>query len=54
MAKQVTPQGKREWLIDSADELMETLSDRFGLDMGEVAGLWESMLARHEEIFGPD
>jgi N-hydroxyarylamine O-acetyltransferase len=54
VAKQVTPQGKREWLIDSADELLETLSDRFGLDVPEVAGLWDAMVARHEEIFGSD
>lgn len=53
VAKQVTPQGKREWLIDSADELLETLSDRFGLDVPEVAGLWDQIAARHEEIFGP-
>lgn len=54
VAKQVTPQGKREWLIDSADELLETLSDRFGLDVPEVASLWDAMVARHEEVFGQD
>jgi N-hydroxyarylamine O-acetyltransferase len=54
VAKQVTPQGKREWLIDSADQLLETLSDRFGLDVPEVAGLWDAMVARHEEVFGCD
>jgi len=51
VAKQVTPQGKREWLIDSADELLETLSDRFGLDVPEIAGLWDRIEARHEELF---
>lgn len=54
VAKQVTPQGKREWLIDSADELLETLSDRFGLDVPEVASLWDAIVTRHEEIFGSD
>jgi len=54
VAKQVTPQGKREWLIDSADELLETLSDRFGLDVPEVEGLWDQIVARHEDIFRPE
>jgi N-hydroxyarylamine O-acetyltransferase len=54
VAKQVTPQGKREWLVDSADELLETLSDRFGLDVPEVAGLWDQIEARHEELFPPE
>lgn len=53
VAKQVTPQGKREWLIDSADELLEALGDRFGIDVPEVAGLWDQIVARHEEFFGP-
>jgi N-hydroxyarylamine O-acetyltransferase len=52
VAKQVSPQGKREWLIDSADELLETLSDRFGIDEPEVAGLWDRIVARHEAYFG--
>jgi hypothetical protein len=51
VAKQVTPQGQREWLISSADELLETLSDRFALDIPEVAGLWDAIAARHEELF---
>ncbi len=53
VAKQVTPQGKREWLIDSADELLEALSDRFGLDVPEVAGLWDQIVDRHKALFGP-
>ena len=53
VAKQITPQGKREWLIGSADELLETLSDRFALDVPEVANLWDAICARHEELFVP-
>ena len=52
MAKQVTPGGKREWLIDSPQELLESLRARFGLDVPEVAGLWERITARHEALFG--
>ena len=54
VAKQVTPRGKREWLIDSADELLEALSDRFGIDVPEVAGLWDGIAARHEALFGQE
>jgi N-hydroxyarylamine O-acetyltransferase len=52
VAKQVTPGGKREWLIDSPQELLDSLRARFGLDVPEVAGLWERITARHEELFG--
>ena len=52
VAKQVSPQGKREWLVNSADELLETLSDRFGIDEPEIAGLWGQIAARHDEYFG--
>jgi len=52
VAKQVSPEGKREWLIESAEELLETLSDRFALDVPEVAGLWDAIEARHEEFSG--
>lgn len=53
LARQVTPQGKREWLVDSAGQLVETLNDRFGLDVPEIAGLWDEIAARHEALFGP-
>ncbi len=52
VAKQVTPGGKREWQIDSPQELLESLRLRFGLDVPEVAGLWERITARHEALFG--
>jgi hypothetical protein len=52
VAKQITPDGKREWLIDSPQELVETLRTRFGLDVPEVGGLWERINARHEIVFG--
>jgi len=39
-------------LLDSADELAETLGECFGLSDPEVPDLWPRVAARHEEIFG--
>ena len=36
--------------IESADELVTTLKDAFALDVPEVAGLWDRIAARHEEV----
>jgi N-hydroxyarylamine O-acetyltransferase len=52
MAKQLTPEGKREWLIESPAHLHESLNERFGLDVPEVASLWDRIAARHEALFG--
>ena len=54
VAKQVTPSGRREWLVDSAGELVGSLRDRFGLDVPEVAGLWDRICARHEALFAEE
>lgn len=39
-------------LLDSADEFVATLRERFGLDVPEVATLWPGICARHEALFG--
>ena len=41
-------QGRDTRLIESADELVETLSGLFGLDVPEVGDLWPRIVARHE------
>lgn len=38
-------------LLNSADELVATLRDSFGLDTPEAATLWSSICARHEALF---
>ena len=38
-------------LLDSADELVATLRDRFDLEVPEAASLWPSICARHDEVF---
>ena len=38
-------------LLNSADELVATLRDGFGLDTPEAATLWPSICARHEALF---
>jgi N-hydroxyarylamine O-acetyltransferase len=38
-------------LLNSADELVATLRDRFDLDTPEAATLWPSICARHEALF---
>lgn len=50
----LTPDAVEERLIESADELVETLSTVFALDLPEAASLWPAISARHEALFGPD
>jgi len=38
--------------LDSADELVATLHDKFDLDVPEAATLWPSICARHKTLFG--
>jgi len=46
---EIGPRGSEERLIDSADELVETLSRQFRLDVPEVRDLWPRIVERHEE-----
>ncbi len=45
---EIGPRGSRERLIASADELAETLSGQFGLDVPEVRELWPRIVERHD------
>ena len=38
-------------LLESPEELVTTLRERFGLDVPEVAALWPAICARHDEVF---
>jgi N-hydroxyarylamine O-acetyltransferase len=40
-------------VLADADALIETLADRFGLDVPEIAAHWPAISARHTAIFGP-
>lgn len=44
--------GKRQERIETPDQLVETIRDRFDLDVPEVANCWPTICARHEAIFG--
>ena len=44
----VTPQGAERRMVADADEYLELLSTRFGLDLPEAAALWPGNCARHE------
>ena len=46
----MTGEGKRKRVLDSADELVATLSDEFKLTVPEAAGLWGKICERHEEL----
>ena len=43
----VSSEGRRERVLESADELVATLSDEFGLIAPEEARLWEKICERH-------
>lgn len=51
--RHATPDETIDSVIGSADELVNLLGERFGLDVPEVAALWPRIVARHEELFGP-
>jgi N-hydroxyarylamine O-acetyltransferase len=46
----VRPDGVQEKLLGSAEELVATLKNTFGLDVPEAASLWPRVCARHEEV----
>jgi N-hydroxyarylamine O-acetyltransferase len=48
VATRFTTEGREERLIDSGEELVQSLSDRFGLNVPEVADIWDKVLASHE------
>jgi N-hydroxyarylamine O-acetyltransferase len=46
------PAGERRRVLSDAAELVAVLSDRFGLDVPEVADRWPQIVARHEDLLG--
>jgi len=46
----VASEGKNQRLLESADELVATLSDDFGLIAPEAADLWDKICERHAQI----
>ena len=48
--REVTPAGVTSRLLQSPDELIAVLKDEFALDVPEVAGLWDRVVARHEAV----
>jgi N-hydroxyarylamine O-acetyltransferase len=49
---ELSAQAPEPTVLESADALVAALDQVFGLDVPEVAGLWPSICARHEELFG--
>lgn len=49
--RSVTPTGKTQHLIESADEFVSLLKHRFGLDLPRAADLWPRIRAKHDELF---
>jgi N-hydroxyarylamine O-acetyltransferase len=48
----ITPDSRDLHLIGSADELLEVLDGKFGIEEPEAAGLWDRVCERHEALFG--
>jgi N-hydroxyarylamine O-acetyltransferase len=46
----VTSDGKHKRVLDSSDELVATLSDKFNLIAPEAANLWGQICERHKEL----
>jgi N-hydroxyarylamine O-acetyltransferase len=45
------PEGTTKSTLDSADELVRTLAERFGIDEPRAREVWPRILARHAELF---
>ena len=48
------PEGPAKRLLSSAEDLVATLKEQFGLDVPETAALWPRIRARHAELFPED
>jgi N-hydroxyarylamine O-acetyltransferase len=46
------PEGTTTHTIGSADELVSTLAERFGIDEPRAREAWPRIVARHAELFG--
>ena len=50
--RHLTPSGRADHLVESADELVTALRREFNLDVPTAATLWPKIVRRHEEVFG--
>jgi N-hydroxyarylamine O-acetyltransferase len=48
IATQIRPGAREEHLINSADEFVQSINDRFGLDEPALESLWEKVLEQHD------
>jgi N-hydroxyarylamine O-acetyltransferase len=48
--RQLRPEGTRERVLESVDDLIATLESDFGIVEAAVADLWPKICARHEEV----
>jgi N-hydroxyarylamine O-acetyltransferase len=46
--------GERKALVGNAEELVAVLRDSFGLDVPEIAGVWDRVAARHAALFAEE
>ena len=49
VVQRITPERVKKSVIGSADELVATLAQDFGLDVPEARDLWPSLLSRHDQ-----
>ena len=49
--QELSASGRSRRLIGDADELVDVLQRRFGLDTPETTALWPAILSRHEAVF---
>ena len=50
LAKRITEQGVESWLVDLAEQLVERLETVFGLDVPQVATLWQRIMDRYDQL----
>ena len=48
--RELTAEGKKDQLVNSASEYVEILADVFGLRLPEAASLWPKICTRHEAL----
>jgi N-hydroxyarylamine O-acetyltransferase len=51
VVRTITPEGHKDRLLDSAEELVRFLDEAFELRMPEAAALWPRICARHDAVF---
>lgn len=48
--RKLTPEGKKDYLIENAPEYLGVLMEIFSINLPEAADLWPKICARHEEM----